>query len=122
MNQTEIDKITQLLKTGECSNQILAIQLAVGLGLSIDEIVELCLCLEEVVYLNDTTELILCDYGISHTRQYDYTNKGDEINHIDSWSLTARSEFLPEFNDYVKVDEVQPIKLKLLKAIIESVI
>lgn len=120
MELNELDKITQLLKTGECSNQILAIQLAVGQGLSIDEIVELCLCLEKVVYSNGGIELILCDYGISHDIQY---NHNATINHfIDRFSLTKRDNYLDNFNEYVNQNEVDLAKIRLIKEIIESVI
>ena len=43
-------------------------------------------------------------------------------NYIYRWSLTLGSEYLKSFNGYVDKEKVQPIKLKLLKEIIESVI
>lgn len=117
MELNELDKITQLLKTGECSNQILAIQLAVGQGLSIDEIVELCLCLENVVYSNGGTELILCDYGIIHEPAQDL-----DFVHVDRFSLIFRDEYLDDINDCIPTNISKKVKIQLLKEIIESVI
>lgn len=117
MEQNELDKITQLLKTSECSNQILAIQLAVGQGLSIDEIVELCLCLETEVTIPYTErEMILCDYGLV----YDNRRTGADA-YIQGWSLTLRSSYLFD-NEYIYSEDITPIKLKMIKEIIESVI
>lgn len=38
-----MDKIIQLLKSDNSDNQLLAIQLMIGLGMNIDEMVKVCL-------------------------------------------------------------------------------
>lgn len=62
-----MDNIIQLLKSDNSDNQILAIQLMIGLGMNIDEIVDICYKnLNNVVFTNGGTELILCDYGVRY--------------------------------------------------------